>query len=196
MEDIKSSLEYTRAKFKKDIEMLIASELEAIEDYELVLDNIESTEYEESLKPILDEILADEKDHLNKLNEYKSKYLVKDSDFVKNDTQEESVEKVNTENKTENVASNTEQKTTTTNIQEVKDDNSLLTEEEWDKLEESIYTNDVPMHSEVLPEYNRLVGYDNMSDAYIVKSFIEESTDYKADVKHLLNKGWVVDITK
>lgn len=174
MEDIKSSLEYTRAKFKEDIDMLIKSELEAIEDYELVLDNIENTEYEESLKPILDEILADEKDHLNKLNEYKSKYLVKDSD-------EESDEK-QTEDKS--------------NVQKVKDDNSLLTEEEWDKLEESIYTNDVPMHSEVLPEYNRLVGYDNMSDAYIVKSFIEESTDYKADVKHLLNKGWVVDITK
>lgn len=186
MEDIKSSLDYTRAKFKKDIEMLIASELEAIEDYELVLDNIESTEYEESLKPILDEILADEKDHLKKLNEYKSKYLVKDSDFIKNDAQEESVE-----NKTE---TNTEQKEIKS--EEVKDDNSLLTEEEWDKLEESIYTNDVPMHLEVLPEYNRLVGYDNMSDAYIVKSFIEQSTDYKADVKHILNKGWVVDITK
>ena len=193
MEDIKSSLEYTRAKFKKDIEMLIESELEAIEDYELVLDNIESTEYEESLKPILDEILADEKDHLKKLNEYKSKYLVKDSDFAKNDTQEESTtEASSVENKTE---TNTEQETAS-NVQEVKDDNSLLTEEEWDKLEESLYTNDVPMHSEVLPEYNRLVGYDNMSDAYIVKSFIEQSTDYKADVKHLLNRGWVVDITK
>lgn len=183
MEEVKSSLNYTEKKFKEDIDMLIKSELEAIEDYELVLDNIENTEYETHLKPILDEILADEKDHLNKLNEYKSKYLVKDSD-EKSD--EESNEKQSDKKQTKNKS----------NTQKVKDDDSLLSEEEWDKLEELIYTNDVPMHSEVLTEYNRLVGYDNMSDAYIVKSFIEESTDYKADVKHILNRGWVVDITK
>lgn len=183
MEEIKSSLNYTEKKFKEDIDMLIKSELEAIEDYKLVLDNIENTEYEAHLKPILDEILADEKDHLNKLNEYKSNYLVKDS-------VEESDKKDDEESKTE------KQSEDKSNIQKVKDDDSLLSEEEWDKLEELIYTNDVPMHSEVLTEYNRLVGYDNMSDAYIVKSFIEESTDYKADVKHILNRGWVVDITK
>lgn len=182
MEEIKSSLNYTEKKFKEDIDMLIKSELEAIEDYKLVLDNIENTEYETHLKPILDEILADEKDHLNKLNEYKSNYLVKDS-------AEESDEKDDEE-------SNEKQSEDKSNTQKIKDDDSLLSEEEWDKLEESIYTNDVPMHSEVLTEYNRLVGYDNMSDAYIVKSFIEESTDYKADVKHILNRGWVVDITK
>lgn len=182
MEEIKSSLNYTEKKFKEDIDMLIKSELEAIEDYKLVLDNIENTEYETHLKPILDEILADEKDHLNKLNEYKSNYLVKDS-------AEESDEK-------DDEKSNEKQSEDKSNTQKVKDDDSLLSEEEWDKLEELIYTNDIPMHSEVLTEYNRLVGYDNMSDAYIVKSFIEESTDYKADVKHILNKGWVVDITK
>lgn len=182
MEEIKSSLNYTEKKFKEDIDMLIKSELEAIEDYKLVLDNIENTEYETHLKPILDEILADEKDHLNKLNEYKSNYLVKDS-------AEESDEK-------DDKKSNEKQSEDKSNTQKVKDDDSLLSEEEWDKLEELIYTNDIPMHSEVLTEYNRLVGYDNMSDAYIVKSFIEESTDYKADVKHILNKGWVVDITK